>query len=542
MKSSDHTDEEVARSNILSGLIAATVQLTTCELVAALLPGGRSPTASMIRAATDRVPAPLVDAGVALLQMKAKPALNLSVVSTLLGAGALASAVGRRYQVLGGLVLGGGSVAALLAAAAQADNSKLRVGLISGAGGAAGMLALQLLWGARGASQVSSRAAFCVAYAVGAALFARWLSLRAEQQYEAHRQKLRLPRPDRSQLERGYAGDVAQTGSAGHYPIDVNASTPLIDVVDWRLHVHGLVEREVVLTLDELLAMPLVEIDATLVCIHNLVGGTRMGTARWLGVPVAQVLQQAGVRPAGSWLVATAVDGFSMALPLSLLKEAGVALIAVGMDGAPLPLRHGFPARLLVPATYGQEANLKWLAELRVTADAAEDYWSRRGWPEEPAGVQMQARIDTPRDGAVVSAGATVLCGKAWAQPIGVARVEVQIDGAGWHDAELGPALSPVAWRSWRLSWEAEPGLHTVVVRVTNAAGAVQVEEPRTYVPSGTTGYHCIRVHVVAGTATRQRTIRARASLIASWRTLCQRLHFVALNSVAWYRRRGQRG
>lgn len=444
-------------------------------------------------------------------------------------------------------MLGGNSVAALLAAATWADNSKLRAGMISGAGGAAGMLALRLLWQARGASQASSRAALCVAYTMGAALLARRLSLRTEQQYEAHRQKLRLPVPERSLLvdgrpARGHAGDVAQAAKASHYPIDVNASTPLIDVGGWRLRVHGLVEREVVLTLDALLAMPLVEVDATLVCIHNLVGGTRMGTARWLGVPVAKVLQQAGVRPEGNWLVATAVDGFSMALPLSLLEEAGVALIAVGMDGAPLPLRHGFPARLLVPATYGQEANLKWLAALRVTADAAEDYWSRRGWPEEPAGVQMQARIDTPRDGAVISAGATVLHGKAWAQPIGVARVEVQIDGAGWHDAELGPALSPVAWRSWQLRWEAEPGIHTVVVRVTDAAGAMQVEESRTYVPSGTTGYHRIRVHVVTGAVTGQRTIRARARLTASWRTLCQRFHFVALNSVAWYRRRGQRG
>jgi hypothetical protein len=223
---------------------------------------------------------------------------------------------------------------------------------------------------------------------------------------------------------------------------------------------------------------------------------TLVGNARWQGVPLRTLLDRAGVRPEGTQVVGVSVDDFTAGFPTEAAYDGRVALVATGMNGEPLPVRHGFPARLVVSGLYGYVSATKWLRELRVaTWEDVDGYWIPRGWAKE-APIKTQSRIDVPRAGAGLRAGRVPVAGVAWAPTRGIARVEVQVDEGPWMPARLGNVVSDDTWVQWVLDWEAEPGEHRLRVRATDGTGVTQTEQVAPPDPDGATGWHTRRVNV----------------------------------------------
>ncbi len=287
------------------------------------------------------------------------------------------------------------------------------------------------------------------------------------------------------------------TPNRDFYRVDTALAIPALDAGTWRLRLHGQVERPVELTYADLLAMPSVERTITLTCVSNEVGGTLAGTATWLGVPLAAVLERAGVRPDADMLLSRSSDGFTASTPLAAVLDGRDALLAVGMNGATLPRRHGFPVRMVVPGLYGYVSATKWLVDLEVTRfDRAAAYWTDRGWaPRAP--IKTFSRIDVPRPLARVRAGRVTVAGVAWAQRRGIQAVEVRVDGGPWRAARLATAVSPDTWRQWTWAWDATPGTHTLEVRSTDGTGATQPQDRRPPKPDGATGWHSVVVSVI---------------------------------------------
>jgi DMSO/TMAO reductase YedYZ molybdopterin-dependent catalytic subunit len=261
--------------------------------------------------------------------------------------------------------------------------------------------------------------------------------------------------------------------------------------------VDGDVAGPLSLGLPELLTLPLEERDLLMVCVHNPVGGARMGCARWTGIGLADLLDRAGAADDEGWLVAEAVDGYTNVLPLAAARAHG--FLAVGMAGQPLPREHGSPARLLVSGRHGQDGNLKWLRRLTVTATPPPSYWGSRGWADGTYPVHPAARIDVPGSHGSVAPGEVTVRGYAWAPPVGVDRVQLQVDGGPWTDADLGVDLGPDAWRPWSATWTATAGRHRLRVRCRTAAGRWQEEASTTPYPHGVRGVHAVTVHVGGG-------------------------------------------
>ncbi|HEU5152926.1 MAG TPA: molybdopterin-dependent oxidoreductase, partial [Iamia sp.] len=283
------------------------------------------------------------------------------------------------------------------------------------------------------------------------------------------------------------------------YLIDTSPQPPYVVTDEWTLRVTGLVERELTLTYADLLARDLVEEVVTLSCVSNEVGGDLVGNARWTGIPLRTLLDEAGVRPEATQLVGEAVDGFTAGFPTAALADDRTALVAVGMNGEPLPRAHGFPARLVVAGLYGYVSATKWLAEIRLTTLEDEDgYWISRGWAKE-APVKTQSRIDVPRNRANLVPGPVAIAGVAWAPSRGIARVEVRVDGGDWQEADLGRVASDDTWVQWHLAWEAEPGDHEIQVRATDGDGETQGEDPVAPIPDGAEGWHTRQVRVAEG-------------------------------------------
>lgn len=283
------------------------------------------------------------------------------------------------------------------------------------------------------------------------------------------------------------------------YRIDVSPNPPYVISEEWTLRVTGMVERELTVTYADLLARDLVEEVVTLSCVSNQVGGDLVGNARWTGVPLRELLEEAGVDPAATQLVGESVDGFTAGFPLSVLDDPDrPALVAVGMNGRPLPRDHGFPARLVVSGLYGYVSATKWLSEVRITTLEEEDgYWIDRGWAKE-APIKTQSRIDVPRNRANLVEGTLAIAGVAWAPNRGISKVEVRVDQSDWRDAELGRVTSDDTWVQWHLAWEAEPGDHEITVRATDGDGETQGEEMVAPVPDGAEGWHTRVVTVAA--------------------------------------------
>ncbi|MGI8793924.1 MAG: molybdopterin-dependent oxidoreductase [Acidimicrobiales bacterium] len=286
------------------------------------------------------------------------------------------------------------------------------------------------------------------------------------------------------------------TPNRSFYRIDTSLFVPQVTTEGWSLRIHGMVDREIRLSYDDLLARDLVEVDITLACVSNEVGGGLVGNARWLGAPLSQLLDEAGVQRGADQIVGRSVDNFTAGFPVGAVDDERPAIVAVGMNGEPLPLRHGFPARLVVAGLYGYVSATKWLAEIELTRfDRFDAYWIRRGWAEQ-APVKTMARIDTPRSSRGLVAGSLPVAGVAWAPTRGIAGVDVQVDDGPWEAAQLAEAISDETWRQWVFEWQATPGKHRLRARATDGEGTTQTEERAEPFPDGATGWHSVIVDV----------------------------------------------
>jgi hypothetical protein len=280
------------------------------------------------------------------------------------------------------------------------------------------------------------------------------------------------------------------------FRIDTAFSVPRVDLANWRLEIKGDVRSPFSISYDELLAMPQVEAPVTLACVSNRVGGTLIGTAMWQGVELRTLLDRAGVEPSGEQIVGTSVDGFTAGFPTSAAFDGRSSLVAIGMNGVPLPLENGFPARLIVEGLYGYVASTKWLHSIELTGwDAFNGYWIQQGWAKNGP-IKMSSRIDVPRSGARQPEGVVTLAGVAWAPNTGVAAVEVQIDGE-WHRATLGESLSGGVWRQWYYDWNATKGDHEIAVRCIAGDGQVQTGDITPRPIDGYTGWESRSITVV---------------------------------------------
>lgn len=283
------------------------------------------------------------------------------------------------------------------------------------------------------------------------------------------------------------------------YRIDTALVVPELAPDDWTLRIHGLVEEEITIDMAELLDLPLEEHHITLACVSNPVGGDLLGNATWLGYPIRELLARA--RPLGEadMVLSRSVDGWTASTPLEVLTDADRAcLLAVGMNGEPLPAQHGYPARLVVPGLYGYVSATKWVTELEVTRfDAETAYWTDRGWDAEGP-ILVASRIDVPRPLARVSSGEeVVVAGSAWAQHEGISEVEVRLDDGDWESVELADEVNIDTWRQWRHTFaDVDSGRHSVTVRAINAAGETQTDERRDPIPNAATGQHRIEFSV----------------------------------------------
>ena len=284
------------------------------------------------------------------------------------------------------------------------------------------------------------------------------------------------------------------TPNSDFYRIDTALVVPSVDVNSWELSVSGMVNNPYTMTFRELIDMGLVETPVTLSCVSNKVGGHLVDNAVWRGVPLADVLNRAGVKNGATQIVGRSVDNWNSGFPTEYAFDGRVALVAVAMNGEPLPREHGFPVRLVIAGLYGYVSATKWLEEIRLTTwEGFDSYWVPRGWAKRGP-IKTQSRIDVPRRGASVRAGRVAVAGIAWAPTRSIERVEVQIDDGPWVSAELSNNMSVNSWRQWVYAWDATPGKHRVRCRATDGTGSTQTSEIRPPAPDGATGWHTIEV------------------------------------------------
>ena len=287
------------------------------------------------------------------------------------------------------------------------------------------------------------------------------------------------------------------TSNASFYRVDTDLVLPQVAPETWTLRIDGMVDRETEISFAALLRMPLTETDITLVCVSNQVGGTYAGNARWLGASLPALLRRAGVRAGADQVLSAATDGMTISTPLATIMDGRDALLAIGMNGQPLPIEHGFPARMVVPGLYGYTSATKWVTRLTVTTFAAQRaYWTQRGYAAV-APIHTESRIDVPKPLAQVAAGPVTVAGVAWAPATGIAAVQVSVDNGPWHPARLAAADGIDTWRQWVWTWDAAaPGLHTLQVRATDSKGVTQPSRRAQVFPSGATGWDSVVVTV----------------------------------------------
>jgi DMSO/TMAO reductase YedYZ molybdopterin-dependent catalytic subunit len=280
------------------------------------------------------------------------------------------------------------------------------------------------------------------------------------------------------------------------YRVDIDLVVPQVSPQDWTLQITGMVDHPIELTFDDLLRLPLIEHDMTLVCVSDAVGGPYNGNARWLGASLPALLRKAGIQRGANQVLSTGTDGMTISTAVDTILDGRQALIAVGMNGQPLPTEHGFPARMLVPGLYGYVSATKWVTKLEVTTFARQQaYWTQRGYALQ-APIRTESRIDVPRPLAQLAPGRVAVGGVAWAPHRGISRVQVNVDNGPWQTAKLGAADGTDTWRQWVWVWDAPSGLHTLQVRATDGTGAVQTKSQAGVFPSGATGWDSVVVTV----------------------------------------------
>jgi len=477
----------------LTGLLAILAALAAGHLVAAFVGLSASPYLAVGNAAIDLTPTWLKDFAVTTFGTNDKLVLLAGMAIVLAATGVAAGVASRNSPTPGtviAVVLGLVGVAAVLT---RPDVGQLSL-LAPLASLAAGVYVFRYLH--KESTQDESRRDFLITagLAVAAGVTGQLLGTRTD--VEGSRQAIGDLTPKTKAPELPVNVDFTRDGTPSFitsakdfYRIDTALSVPRIRAEEWALRIHGMVDRPTVLTFDEIRKRDLVEETVTLTCVSNEVGGPYISTANFVGIRIGDVLREAGVKAGADQLFSTSDDGFTAGSPLDYVLEHG--LIAIGMNGEPLPAEHGFPARLVVPGLYGYVSATKWVTDLNVTTFAKErGYWIPRGWAVR-APVKTMSRIDRPRGLSKVS-GRTTVAGTAWAQPKGVAKVEVRVDGGPWREAELGADVSDSTWRMWRLELDLKPGSHTVECRATDKTGYTQDQARLDPIPDGATGWHSI--------------------------------------------------
>ncbi|NQX06436.1 molybdopterin-dependent oxidoreductase [Rathayibacter sp. VKM Ac-2856] len=505
----------VALLAILTGIVSAAVALAAAEFVAVFTGPGGSPLVAVGGFVIDIVPPGVKDTVIALFGTGDKLVL---LVSLGLAVALLAIAAGLmeyRKTPLGVLLLaavaGLGALAAVSREGASGvDAAPSVVGMVAGAMVLRAASARLRSWEEEPAQGSTDRRSFlrlvgvAGAAAVVAGVGARIVTAAASA-VTAVREAVVLPAPAATAAPIPATGVLDSiegispyvTSNDDFYRIDTALSVPSVDPADWSLKITGMVEEEITLTWDELLALPLEEHLVTLSCVSNEVGGDLIGTALWLGYPIRELLARARPTAGADMVLSRSIDGFTASSPLEVLADEGRAsLLAVGMNGQPLPVEHGFPVRMVVPGLYGYVSATKWVTELKVTTFEADTaYWSTRGWTERGP-IKVESRIDVPRQGQAVPAGTVAVAGVAWAPHTGISKVEVQIDGGAWQPARLAEAVTADTWIQWVYEWEAVAGDHVVLVRATDAEGLVQTQDEAPPAPDGATGWHMRTVTV----------------------------------------------
>jgi DMSO/TMAO reductase YedYZ molybdopterin-dependent catalytic subunit len=282
------------------------------------------------------------------------------------------------------------------------------------------------------------------------------------------------------------------TANSGFYRIDTALRIPTLAAADWRLRVHGMVARELTLSFADLMRRPLVERPITMTCVSNPVGGNLVSTANFIGVPLRDILHEAGVDPAADQLFSRSTEGWYTGTPMSVVMEPGRgALLVVGMNGEALPPEHGFPVRMVVPGLYGFVSGTKWVVDLEVTTflnPFRQGFWFENGWARFGP-IKTMSRIDAPQDSATVAAETVTVAGIAWAQHTGIAGVEVRVDDGPWRPAVLSEEVSVDTWRMWHLDLALAKGEHTAEARATDKSGYTQTDRRAGVIPNGATGW-----------------------------------------------------
>ncbi|MGX1546143.1 sulfite oxidase [Streptomyces adustus] len=521
----------------LSGLLAAFASLAVAELVAAAVRPQSSPVVAVGGASIDATPAAVKDWAIRHFGTNDKLVLQLgilvvlAVLALVLGALAVWS---RRVGAAGVLLFGALGAAA---AVSRPDSTNIADALPSVVGAVVGALLLYALvgrltavrrpvaptsdsatgetgdglsaptgWDRRGFVLAAASAAAASA-AVGAV--GRSLNASRGQDAVASRKKVVLPSPGSpAQPVPKRAGlriagiSPFVTPNSDFYRVDTALVVPKVDATTWRLRIHGKgVRRPGVYSFDDLLRRELIERDITLTCVSNEVGGPYVGNARWVGVRLAALLAECGVKPpsrggAADQLVSRSVDGMTIGSPVEDVMDGRDAMLALGMNGEPLPFDHGFPVRMVVPGLYGFVSACKWIKDIELTTfDSYDPYWVKRGWARK-APIKTASRIDTPKPFARPKAGTVMIAGVAWAQHRGIDKVEVRIDDGPWQEADLAAEDARDTWRQWSLPWQATKGGHTLTVRATDRTGAVQTDKRTRTIPDGASGWHSVVVAV----------------------------------------------
>ncbi|WP_405949507.1 molybdopterin-dependent oxidoreductase [Streptomyces prunicolor] len=515
-----------------SGVLAGLASLGVAELVSAAVRPQASPVVAVGGAAIDRTPAAVKDWAIRHFGTNDKLVLQLGILAMLalfalaLGIAALRF---RRSGAAGVLLFG---IVGAVSATSRPDSTSLSDALPSVVGAIAGAAVLYVLvgrlarrvpsaesvqgeqegppsgagWDRRGFVIAATAAA---AASAGAGVIGRTLNGASGQNAVASRNKVVLPRPASAAAAVPKGAQLRIPGisafttpNGDFYRVDTALVVPKVNATTWALRIHGKgVTRPVTLTFDDLLRRELVERDITLTCVSNEVGGPYVGNARWIGVRLADLLAECGVKPpskggSADQLVARSVDGMTIGSPVEDVMDGRDALLALGMNGEPLPFAHGFPVRMVVPGLYGFVSACKWIKDIELTTfDAYDPYWVKRGWARK-APIKTESRIDTPKPFARPKTGTVMVAGVAWAQHRGIDKVEIRVDDGPWQEARLAAEDTRDTWRQWSFPWQATKGGHTLTARATDRTGALQTDRRTKTIPDGASGWHSVVVTV----------------------------------------------
>ncbi len=487
----------------LAGLLAGAAGLVLSQAAATALRAESSPVQAVAAAVRDFTPGPLALFLIHLVGTLDKPLLLGGTGVVVLGICAYAASLMGRRPLLPDLVFFALAVIGLVAVLrlprpGVGSALALVIGLVTW------IVTLRLLTapllGEVGEDDTADlrrrdfliRSAWVVGGVAGLSVLSRFAAS-GRRRVEDARRLLRLP-VRRGEVPAGADLEIPglapwRTPNDDFYIIHTALAPPSISPENWQLRIHGMVDRELTFSYQDLIDRELTEAWITICCVSNQVGGDLIGNAHWSGVLIRELLAEAGVQPGANAVLQTSQDGWNCGTPLTALTDDRNSMLAIAMNGQPLPVQHGFPVRMIVPGLYGYVSATKWLVDLEVTTfDKFEAFWTQRGWSERGP-VKTQSRVDVPANGAKVPAGSTRLAGSAWAQHTGIAKVEFQLDGGPWREAELGGVPHTDTWVQWAATVDVAPGEHRVIVRATDTSGYTQTAVKTDVVPDGATGW-----------------------------------------------------